>query len=76
MTYKKTDLYSNEFLEALENLLAVIHRDGGQHTDRVGLLSSIRDAIPQYYKNLEDFIADSQMAPARIEASMYLADTK
>ncbi len=28
----------------LLNLLAVLHRDGGHHTDRVGLLQSIVDA--------------------------------
>jgi len=30
---------------SLRNLLAVLHGDGGHHTDKVGLKQSIEDAI-------------------------------
>ena len=40
---------SMEVQKALLNLLAVIHRDGGHHTDEVGLLQSIKDAKDAYY---------------------------
>lgn len=34
-----------DFKEVLENLLAIIHRDGGQHTIEVGIEKSVEDAI-------------------------------
>lgn len=34
-----------DFKDVLENLLAIIHRDGGQHTIKVGIEKSVEDAI-------------------------------
>jgi hypothetical protein len=44
-----------EFLvkEALE-LLAIMHRDGGQHTDKHGVVQSVTDAISIHYKLLAE----------------------
>lgn len=36
--------------EMLEDLLAIIHRDGGQHTHSVGLEQSVKDAKAEYYR--------------------------
>ena len=33
----------------LLDLLAVLHRDGGQHTDRVGVRQSVVDAITKWH---------------------------
>ena len=34
-----------ELEEALQNLLAIVHRDGGHHTEKVGLNQSVEDAM-------------------------------
>ena len=36
--------------DLLRNLLAVVHRDGGHHTEAVGLDQSVEDAIQVYYR--------------------------
>ena len=38
----------------LLNYLAVVHRDGGQHTEKVGVGQSVKDAIEIFYKHLDD----------------------
>lgn len=37
---------------ALQDLLAIIHRDGGQHTQEVGLEQSVTDAKERFYQLL------------------------
>ena len=39
-----TFLYADGFLTAARNLLAVLHGDGGHHTERVGFVQSCEDA--------------------------------
>jgi hypothetical protein len=36
--------------KTLRDLLAVIHRDGGHHTDEVGLSRSFEDAVTEVYR--------------------------
>ncbi len=38
-------MMKDDALFQLKNLLAVIHRDGGEHTDQVGVTQSVVDAI-------------------------------
>lgn len=40
-----SDPVPGRILDLLTNLLAVIHRDGGQHTGTVGLEQSVQDAV-------------------------------
>ncbi len=47
--YKKANARVVELDGLLLNLLAVIHRDGGQHTDAVGIAQSVEDAEARYY---------------------------
>jgi len=53
-------------LDHLKNLLAVIHRDGGHHTQRVGLDKSVKDArevwsdLMKSVDRLESFLAAEQ----------------
>lgn len=49
-----THVVSEQAMRDLKNLLARMHRDGGHHTEEVGLLRSIRDAEDVYLKLRED----------------------
>jgi hypothetical protein len=42
------------------SLLAVIHRDGGHHTERVGFAQSTADAIEIVYVMLAAMVADEE----------------
>lgn len=44
--------YEADHTYALKNLLAVIHRDGGHHTDACGIPQSVQDACDVFYKLL------------------------
>lgn len=39
----------DELCKVIKDHLAVVHRDGGHHTEFVGLIQSIKDATQVYY---------------------------
>lgn len=42
------------YRDLLLNLLAVVHRDGGHHTEAVGVEQSVKDAVEIFYKGRGD----------------------
>ena len=50
---EKAETEQDKILHNLRNLLAVIHRDGGHHTQAVGLEQSVRDAHEVWGKLIE-----------------------
>ena len=53
-------------LAAAKNLLARIHRDGGHHTEAVGVINSITDAHEKWSELLlENFNLTNELATAR-----------
>ena len=44
-------LDGKEAAHYLKELLAVIHRDGGHHTEKVGFAQSVEDACAEWYRS-------------------------
>lgn len=56
----------------LRNLLAIIHRDGGHHTEAVGIAQSCRDAATKWYRldNDAENMAIAKAVPRLMDETM------
>lgn len=64
----------NRYRELLEELLAVIHRDGGHYTDLAGLEGSVADATEIIHKLRERNTSHGAHAQRKIEEAKTVTD--
>jgi hypothetical protein len=67
---KETSTHQEDWYQTLKDLLAIIHRDGGHHSAKVGIMQSIEDAKTWIYSkfreedNMPDGYVDTMLRTA------------